>query len=84
MSANDLKADTGWRHADPFPCPSLNRGLVSSAVAKPINITVTDAVRVSGLPQTPARARACYLLARGAGMDHPFMVAVAAELARRA
>ncbi|MGB2659008.1 MAG: alpha/beta family hydrolase [Pseudolabrys sp.] len=33
----------------------------------------------------PARARACYVLAHGAGagMDHPFMVAVATELARR-
>jgi len=58
---------------------------VSSAVAKPISIAVTDAVRVSGLLQTPAQARACYVLAHGAGagMDHPFMVAVAAELARR-
>jgi uncharacterized protein len=59
--------------------------LVSSAVAKPMSITVNDAVRVSGLLQTPAQARACYVLAHGAGagMDHPFMVAVAAELARR-
>jgi predicted alpha/beta-hydrolase family hydrolase len=58
---------------------------VSSAVAKPISIAVTDALRVSGLLQTPARARACYVLAHGAGagMDHSFMVAVAAELARR-
>ncbi|MFZ1952892.1 MAG: alpha/beta family hydrolase [Pseudolabrys sp.] len=33
----------------------------------------------------PARARACYVLAHGAGagMDHPFMAAVATELARR-
>ena len=51
----------------------------------PISITVSDAVRVSGLLQTPAQARACYVLAHGAGagMNHPFMVAVAAELARR-
>jgi predicted alpha/beta-hydrolase family hydrolase len=58
---------------------------VSSAVAKPISIAVTDAVRVSGLLQTPAQARACYVLAHGAGagMHHPFMVAVAAGLARR-
>ena len=64
--------------------PSLNRCLVSSAVAKPINITVTDAIRVSGLLQMPTRARACYVLAHGAGagMDHPFMIAVATELAR--
>ncbi|MGA8921056.1 MAG: alpha/beta family hydrolase [Pseudolabrys sp.] len=58
---------------------------MSSAVARPINITVTDAVRVSGLLQIPAGARACYVLAHGAGagMDHPFMAAVATELARR-
>ena len=42
-------------------------------------------VRVSGLLQTPPRARACYVLAHGAGagMNHPFMAAVAAELALR-
>jgi uncharacterized protein len=58
---------------------------VSSTVAKPIRISVTDAIRVSGLLQTPARTRGCYVLAHGAGagMNHPFMVAVAAELARR-
>jgi uncharacterized protein len=58
---------------------------VSTAAAKPIIITVNDAVRVSGLLQTPANSRACYVLAHGAGagMDHPFMVAVAAELVLR-
>jgi uncharacterized protein len=55
------------------------------AVAKTVSITVNDAVRVSGLLQTPPRARACYVLAHGAGagMDHPFMVDVARELASR-
>jgi uncharacterized protein len=58
---------------------------MSSAIEKQISITVPDAVRVSGLLQVPARAKACYVLAHGAGagMDHPFMAAVAAELARR-
>ena len=58
---------------------------MSTAAAKPIIITVNDAVRVSGLLQTPANSRACYVLAHGAGagMDHPFMVAVAAALAER-
>jgi predicted alpha/beta-hydrolase family hydrolase len=58
---------------------------VSSAVSKPISIAVNDAVRVSGSLQTPRQARACYVLAHGAGagMNHPFMVAVAAGLARR-
>ena len=58
---------------------------MSTAAAKPIIITVNDAVRVSGLLQTPANSRDCYVLAHGAGagMDHPFMVAVAAELVLR-
>ncbi len=56
-----------------------------SSIAKLISITVTDGVRVSGLLQNPRQARACYVLAHGAGagMDHPFMTAVATELARR-
>jgi predicted alpha/beta-hydrolase family hydrolase len=55
------------------------------AVSKPVSIAVNDAVRVSGLLLTPRQARACYVLAHGAGagMNHPFLVAVAAGLARR-
>src|SRR3974390_3595555 len=58
---------------------------MTSVADKPISITVNDAVRVSGLLQTPPRARACYLMAHGAGagMDHPFMVHVARKLALR-
>ena len=58
---------------------------MSSSDAEPITVTVDDAVRVSGLLQAPPRARACYVLAHGAGagMTHPFMAAVAAELAQR-
>ena len=58
---------------------------MTSSITKAIKITVSDALRVSGLLQNPPDARACYVLAHGAGagMDHPFMVAVAAELARR-
>ena len=58
---------------------------MSSSVAKPISITVSDTVHVSGLLQSPPHARACYVLAHGsgAGMNHPFMTAVAAELALR-
>jgi uncharacterized protein len=53
--------------------------------SKPVGITVTDRVRVSGLMLNPSHARACYVLAHGAGaaMNHPFLAAVAAELARR-
>jgi uncharacterized protein len=53
--------------------------------AEPVMITVDGARRVSGLLLAPADARACYVLAHGAGagMAHPFMAAVAAELALR-
>jgi len=44
---------------------------VSSADAKPVSISVDDAVRVSGLLQAPAPARACYVLAHGAGAGRP-------------
>jgi uncharacterized protein len=41
--------------------------------------------RVSGLLQVPPKAQACYVLAHGAGagMDHPFLASVAAELKER-
>jgi predicted alpha/beta-hydrolase family hydrolase len=53
--------------------------------AKPITITLEDGTRVSGLLQAPHNARACYVLAHGAGagMKHAFMTAVASELAER-
>jgi predicted alpha/beta-hydrolase family hydrolase len=56
-----------------------------SSDAKPVVVTVDDARRVSGLLLAPPRARACYVLAHGAGagMTHPFMAAVATELAER-
>ena len=49
---------------------------------KRLNIPVDDATRVSALWQSPSPARACYVLAHGAGagMEHVFMVAVATEL----
>ena len=58
---------------------------MSFALAKPVSIAVDDDVRVSGLLQSPPRARACYVLAHGAGagMHHPFMANVARELASR-
>jgi predicted alpha/beta-hydrolase family hydrolase len=48
-------------------------------------VAIDDATRVSALLLVPARARACYVLAHGAGagMTHPFMAAVARELAER-
>jgi uncharacterized protein len=55
------------------------------ANAEPITIAGEHDVRVSGLLQTPADARACYVLAHGAGagMNHPFMAAISAELDAR-
>ncbi len=49
-----------------------------------VTIPVAD-TSVSGLRQTPHSARACYVLAHGAGagMSHPFMAAVADGLAAR-
>jgi predicted alpha/beta-hydrolase family hydrolase len=53
--------------------------------ARPVTIDVNDTVQVSGLLVAPPRAHACYVLAHGAGvgMTHPFMAAVATELATR-
>jgi uncharacterized protein len=53
--------------------------------AASLTVTVDDAHTVSGLLLAPERARACYVLAHGAGagMFHPFMAAVARELAQR-
>lgn len=53
--------------------------------AQPVTIKVDDTQRVSGLLQVPANARACYVLAHGAGagMAHPFMAAAAEGLAQR-
>src|SRR5881296_3524382 len=52
---------------------------------QPVTIAVDDAQRVSGLLQAPSGARACYVLAHGAGagMAHPFMGTIANELAAR-
>ncbi len=55
-------------------------------MAQPQSVSITVDVRqVSGLLQVPSRARACYVLAHGAGagMSHPFMVAVADGIAER-
>jgi uncharacterized protein len=58
---------------------------VSSPAAELITIAVENGVGVSGLLQTPPSARVCYVLAHGAGagMHHPFMATVSAELATR-
>lgn len=53
--------------------------------ARSVTIDINDTARVSGLLVAPPRPHACYVLAHGAGagMTHPFMAAVANELAAR-
>lgn len=50
-----------------------------------VTIAIDDGQQVSGLLQSFPEARACYVLAHGAGagMTHPFMSAVAQSLAAR-
>lgn len=52
---------------------------------EPVTIAIDDGARVSGLLQAPPHARACYVLAHGAGagMNHAFLAAVASGLAER-
>lgn len=56
-----------------------------SADAIPVAFAVEPGEHVSGLLLVPDPARACYVLAHGAGagMAHPFMAAFAADLADR-
>ena len=56
-----------------------------ASASKPVTISVDKAQRVSGLLLKPPKAHAAYVFAHGAGagMAHPFMVAVATELAER-
>lgn len=58
---------------------------MTSPSSQPVTITVDDAQRVSGVLMAPPSARACYVLAHGAGagMSHPFMAAIANGLAER-
>ncbi len=58
---------------------------MSSTRAEPITIAGEHDIHVSGLLQTPPDPRGCYVLAHGAGagMNHRFLAAVAAELSQR-
>jgi uncharacterized protein len=58
---------------------------MSSTRVEPITIAGDHDIHVSGLLQTPPQPRACYVLAHGAGagMNHRFLAAVAAELSQR-
>lgn len=55
---------------------------MATTAAKPLTIAVGNDIEVSGLLQMPQPARACYVLAHGAGagMTHPFMAAAALGL----
>ncbi len=58
---------------------------MSTDVAERLTLAIDKTSRVSALLQLPPDATACLVLAHGAGagMDHPSMVAIAAELAVR-
>jgi predicted alpha/beta-hydrolase family hydrolase len=59
--------------------------MTAAASAKPLAIRLEDGQEVSGLLQAPSNARACCVLAHGAGagMAHPFMASVADGLQER-
>jgi predicted alpha/beta-hydrolase family hydrolase len=58
---------------------------MQASVAEPLTIEVDGTNRVSGLIQRPVPPIACFVFAHGAGagMQHPFMAAVADALAAR-
>jgi len=58
---------------------------MTAAAAEPLSIELEDGQRVSGLLSVPPGARACYVLAHGAGAGtgHPFMASIATGLADR-
>src|SRR5438552_3079954 len=58
---------------------------MTTASEQSVSIELDAAQRVSGVLLEPADARACYVLAHGAGagMTHPFMAAIANGLADR-
>jgi predicted alpha/beta-hydrolase family hydrolase len=58
---------------------------ITVAVEEPVDIDVDRAIRVQSLLRTPSDARACLVLAHGAGagMRHPFMAAMSTLLAER-
>jgi len=59
---------------------------MSALKPETVTIAVADSIQVSGLALAPPQPKACLVLAHGAGagMTHPFMAQVAAELADRA
>ena len=76
-----------WRSKllDFEPSPSFGECGACLREQEPVVIAVDYAQRVTGLLQAPPQARACLILAHGAGagMSHPFMAAVAEGFAER-
>jgi len=64
---------------------STGASLADSGSLQSVSVLIDDAQRVSGLLQTKAGARACCVLAHGAGagMRHPFLADVANGLGER-
>jgi predicted alpha/beta-hydrolase family hydrolase len=58
---------------------------MSAGIAERLTLAIDETQHVSALLQLPPAATACFVLAHGAGagMEHPSMTAVAAELAAR-
>jgi predicted alpha/beta-hydrolase family hydrolase len=65
--------------------PRPNDAHMQTAAAQKLAIRIDEAASVSALLVRPAGARACFVLAHGAGagMTHPFMETVAAGLSER-
>src|SRR5579864_9048959 len=65
--------------------PNRSVSVPAALAAQDISIEVGEGLSVSGLWKQPAAARACLVLAHGAGagMQHPFMAAVAEALGDR-
>jgi predicted alpha/beta-hydrolase family hydrolase len=61
------------------------RGATITTKVEPLTIAIDDTTRVSALLQVPRAARACYVVAHGAGagMKHPFLAGIANDLAER-
>ncbi|MDB6087255.1 MAG: alpha/beta hydrolase [Gammaproteobacteria bacterium] len=56
---------------------------MKAKAAEPVTLTVDSTLRVSALWQAATGAKACYVMAHGAGagMSHPFLASIASELA---
>jgi predicted alpha/beta-hydrolase family hydrolase len=71
----------------PRRTPSASTDIRADTQSNPeaVSIVVNENTRVSALMQRPRGARACLVLAHGAGagMTHPFMAQIAQELAER-